>query len=92
MIAPRRDELARERQMLAHYAWRPYLHNPGLKRWLHRIDLRVFDFNQAAIAAYERVGFKKEGLLRDACKVGEAYWSAWVMSMLEDEWRDRPDR
>jgi pimeloyl-ACP methyl ester carboxylesterase len=25
--------------MLAHYGWRPYLHNPGLKRWLHRVDL-----------------------------------------------------
>ena len=33
------EELARERQMLAHYGWRPYLHNPGLKRWLHRVDL-----------------------------------------------------
>ena len=33
------EELARERQMVAHYGWRPYLHNPGLKRWLHRVDL-----------------------------------------------------
>ena len=33
------EELARERQMLAHYGWRPYLHNPILNRWLHRVDL-----------------------------------------------------
>jgi len=33
------EQLARERHMLAHYGWRPYLHNPGLKRWLHRVDL-----------------------------------------------------
>jgi pimeloyl-ACP methyl ester carboxylesterase len=33
------ETLARERQMLAHYGWRPYLHNPSLKRWLHRVDL-----------------------------------------------------
>jgi pimeloyl-ACP methyl ester carboxylesterase len=33
------EELARERHMLAHYGWRPYLHNPGLKRWLHRVSL-----------------------------------------------------
>jgi pimeloyl-ACP methyl ester carboxylesterase len=33
------EELARERHMFAHYGWRPYLHNPGLKRWLHRVDL-----------------------------------------------------
>lgn len=30
---------ARERQSMAYYAWRPYMHNPGLKRWLHRVDL-----------------------------------------------------
>jgi pimeloyl-ACP methyl ester carboxylesterase len=33
------EQLARERQMFAQYGWRPYLHNPGLKRWLHRVDL-----------------------------------------------------
>jgi pimeloyl-ACP methyl ester carboxylesterase len=32
------EQLARERQALAYYAWKPYLHNPGLGRWLHRID------------------------------------------------------
>ena len=39
MSAAQLEGLARERQMLAHYGWRPYLHNPGLKRWLHRVDL-----------------------------------------------------
>lgn len=33
------QEFARERHMFAHYGWRPYLHNPGPKRWLHRVDL-----------------------------------------------------
>ena len=32
------ETIARERQAMAYYAWRPYMHNPGLKRWLHRID------------------------------------------------------
>ena len=32
---------------------------------LHRIELVVFDFNQAAIRCYERVGFRTEGRLRD---------------------------
>ena len=34
------DELtavARERQYMAYYGWRPYMHNPGLRRWLHRV-------------------------------------------------------
>ena len=39
MSAGQLEELARERQMLAHYGWRPYLHNPTLRRWLHRVDL-----------------------------------------------------
>jgi pimeloyl-ACP methyl ester carboxylesterase len=33
------EQLARERQALAYYAWKPYLHNPGLRRWLHRVDV-----------------------------------------------------
>ena len=33
------ERLARERHMLAHYGWRPYLHNPNLRRWLHRVAL-----------------------------------------------------
>lgn len=39
MSAGQLEQVARERQMLAHYGWRPYLHNPALKRWLHRVDL-----------------------------------------------------
>lgn len=39
MSAGQLEQMARERHMLAHYGWRPYLHNPGLKRWLHRVDL-----------------------------------------------------
>ena len=36
------DELssfARSREALAFYGWQPYMHNPGLKRWLPRIGL-----------------------------------------------------
>lgn len=54
---------------------------------LHRIDLGVFDFNLAAIACYEKIGFVKEGYLRECAKVGNEYWSLYLMSMLESEWR-----
>ena len=30
--------IARGREAFAVYGWKPYMHNPGLKRWLHRID------------------------------------------------------
>jgi pimeloyl-ACP methyl ester carboxylesterase len=33
------ETIARERQATAFYGWKPYLHNPTLKRWLHRIDV-----------------------------------------------------
>ncbi len=59
---------------------------------LHRMELGVYDFNTAAIACYEKVGFKKEGLLRDVTRMGEGYWSLWTMSILEDEWRARNPR
>jgi RimJ/RimL family protein N-acetyltransferase len=56
---------------------------------LHRVTLGVFNFNKSAIACYEKVCFKKEGLFRDSCKIGNEYWSQWEMSILENEWFDR---
>jgi pimeloyl-ACP methyl ester carboxylesterase len=31
--------VARGREALAVFGWKPYMHNPRLKRWLHRIDI-----------------------------------------------------
>jgi pimeloyl-ACP methyl ester carboxylesterase len=31
--------IARGREALAVFGWKPYMHNPRLKRWLHRIDI-----------------------------------------------------
>lgn len=33
--------VARDRQYLAYYGWKPYLHNPSLARWLHRVNRPV---------------------------------------------------
>ena len=54
---------------------------------LHRVDLGVFDFNKGAIACYEKVGFKIEGIFRDSRKIDEEYWSLINMSVLEHEYR-----
>ncbi len=56
---------------------------------LHRVTLGVYDFNTSAISCYEKIGFVKEGLLRESKKVGETYWNLWEMSMLEYEWGDK---
>ena len=55
---------------------------------LHRVSLGVFSFNEPAIRCYEKVGFQKDGLLRDLRKMGDDYWSLWEMSMLENEWEE----
>ena len=53
---------------------------------LNRLELAVFDFNLAAIRCYERLGFQREGLRREAERVGDAYWSCCVMGLLAREW------
>ncbi len=54
---------------------------------LHRLELRVFDFNRPAIRCYEKNGFIIEGHLRDYRRVDGAYWSSYLMSILESDWR-----
>lgn len=56
---------------------------------LHRVSLYVFDFNLPAVHCYQKLGFTQEGHLRDFRKVGDTYWSSYVMAILEDEWRSR---
>jgi pimeloyl-ACP methyl ester carboxylesterase len=31
------NEIARDRQATALYGWRPFMHDPGLRQWLHRV-------------------------------------------------------
>jgi pimeloyl-ACP methyl ester carboxylesterase len=33
------EEVARDRQAAVLYGWKPYMHNPGLVHWLHRIKV-----------------------------------------------------
>ncbi len=54
---------------------------------LHRLELRVFDFNRPAVRCYEKNGFIIEGHLRDYRRVNGVYWSSYLMSALETDWR-----
>jgi len=56
---------------------------------LHRISLEVYTVNPRARAVYERVGFRAEGVLRDALYWDGAYVDATVMSILAPEWNRR---
>lgn len=53
---------------------------------LHRVELDVFSFNPRAIRAYEKAGFRREGVLREAVKDGDRYGDDILMAILEDEW------
>lgn len=55
---------------------------------LHRVELNVFSFNPRAIHTYKKLGFKQEGILRDAIKNEEGYADDILMAILEDEYRE----
>lgn len=50
---------------------------------LHRIELQVFADNARAIHVYEKAGFVKEGLLRDAIRKAGQYRDVVIMSHIE---------
>jgi RimJ/RimL family protein N-acetyltransferase len=53
---------------------------------LHRISLEVYAFNPRARRAYEKVGFRVEGVLRESFRYNGEWIDATVMSMLAPEW------
>lgn len=54
---------------------------------LHRIGLDVFAYNERAIHVYAKVGFRREGVQRDALFYNGAFHDSIMMAVLEDEWR-----
>jgi RimJ/RimL family protein N-acetyltransferase len=56
---------------------------------LHRVGLTVFEYNERAVRAYEKAGFRIEGRLREAVRRDGRYWDEITMGVLEDEWRAR---
>jgi RimJ/RimL family protein N-acetyltransferase len=53
---------------------------------LNRVWLHVYEYNQRGLRAYEKVGFKREGVLRQECYREGRYWDTIVMAILRDEW------
>lgn len=52
----------------------------------HRFWLDVFEFNQRARKVYQSVGFREEGVLREAVKRGDEYYSLVILSLLDREY------
>lgn len=55
----------------------------------HRLELDVYSINPQAIAVYERLGFIREGVMRDALLWEGNFFDAIQMSVLRPEWTHR---
>jgi RimJ/RimL family protein N-acetyltransferase len=57
---------------------------------LNRIWLNVYEYNQRGVRAYEKVGFRREGVLRQDTFRDGRYWDTIAMAVLREEWRKEP--
>ena len=53
---------------------------------LHTLKLEVLEINERAIKFYERLGFKREGILREFAKKGNKWLNVLIMGLTEDEY------
>lgn len=60
------------------------------ERRLHRIEARIFAFNERSRALVERVGFVHEGRKRQAQFIDGQYWAVDWFGLLRREWQDDP--
>lgn len=58
---------------------------------LHKVWLEVFPWNAPAIALYEKLGFQRDGVLRDDVFRDGEYHDMYLMTILAAEWRGRRD-
>jgi diamine N-acetyltransferase len=53
----------------------------------HRLWLDVREFNNRAISLYKSLGFVEEGLIRDCILIDNRFYSHYIMSILEQEYK-----
>lgn len=53
---------------------------------MHRVWLRVYEYNHRAIRAYEKAGFVREGVLREDRYHNGRFFHTIVMGLLRSEW------
>jgi RimJ/RimL family protein N-acetyltransferase len=56
---------------------------------MNRVWLHVHEHNPAGVRAYERVGYRREGVLRQHHFREGRYWDTYVMAILREEWEER---
>ena len=53
---------------------------------LNRVQLHVYEYNLRGIRVYEKVGFRREGVLRQEHVYDDRFWDTEVMAILREEW------
>ncbi|KAK3640755.1 hypothetical protein LTR56_004458 [Elasticomyces elasticus] len=54
---------------------------------LHRVEIRAVGYNPGAVRLYERLGFKREGLIRERLWFGGKWWDEIQLGMLDSDWK-----
>ena len=54
---------------------------------LNRVWLHVYEYNQRGMRSYEKVGFRREGVLRQDTFRDGRYWDTIAMGLLREEWK-----
>ena len=54
---------------------------------LHRVGLTVFSYNDPAIALYEKLGFKREGVMREMIQRDGQHYDMLLYGLLKSEWQ-----
>lgn len=54
---------------------------------LNRVVLQVYEYNPRGARVYEKVGFRREGVLRQDTYRDGRYWDAIAMGILREEWK-----
>lgn len=53
---------------------------------LHRVQLTVFEYNDRAIAVYEKLGFQREGVYRESLYRDGVRYDMYLYGLLRREW------
>ena len=56
---------------------------------IHRIGAEVYAFNQRSIRLFEGLGFRREGVIRQAVWKNGGYSDEYLFGLLKDEWKAR---
>jgi ribosomal-protein-alanine N-acetyltransferase len=72
-------------------ALRALLHHGFTAMNLNRVEADIDPRNHGSAASLERLGFTREGHLRERWIVGDEVSDSWLYGLLRREWEARPD-